>query len=70
VQSDDFRAQEILTGRDTRWHREIDPPAVTNHAVDAPSPRAIESVFEDLEPLLSGGGCRRRVIYFRPGEVR
>lgn len=66
MKCDDFRAQEILARCDAAGHREIDPSAVGNHAVDAPGAGGIESVFEDFEPFLVGGGCASCVVDFCP----
>lgn len=66
MQRNNLRAQKVLSRCDATRHREIDPPAIADHAVDAPGPGAVESVFEDFEPFLAGGGCRGCVIYLGP----
>lgn len=67
MKRDDFGAEKVLAGRDTRRQREVLPSSGGNHTVNTPFARPIETVFGNLEPGEAVGGGSGRVANL--GEV-
>lgn len=59
MKRDQLNAHQVVTRRNARRHREVGPPLVGDHVVDAPY-AVVQTVFGHLEPFQagsSGGGC-------------